>query len=343
MNIKSHKIIFASISNYVKHLLSEFPLGDEVTIFLPDYTGERVRKFINAAVFLDSFYEEELSRHFRAHKPKQRHLSQSKIEPTFAMEEKHLETNPINESKAEFTDLLDSFYGEELSTHFRAPKQGHDSQYKIEPTFEVKEKHPETNPNNVSKAEFTDLPLEETRLTPAEQTIIRVMKKRMAYGPAIKEVKSGQFINFSVTAKKFGVSSATLKRLVKTNKDYQGRGNKSPFSFEEEQDLIKRIMLASKNGENLSYKLLRDLIREESSKMVTSNPERLVSFSRYLNPSHNNIYDFAKKHSLDTLLKKKRNLVERRLYDCDYCTKSFTFKNSMLAHKRKVHHSFLEK
>ena len=257
------------------------------------------------------------------------------------MEDKHLET--INEQKAKFTDLLNSFYGEEFSTHFRAPKQGHESQSKIEPTFEVKQKHSETNPNNVSKAEFTDLPLEETRLTPAEQTKITVMKKRMAYGPAIKEVKSGQFINFYVTAKKFGVSSATLKRLVKTNKDYQGRGNKSPFSFEEEQDLIKRIMLASKNGENLSYKLLRDLIREESSKMVTFNPERLVSFSRYLNPSHNNVYDFAKKHSLNTFLKKNRNLAERRLYDCDYCANSFTFQNSLLAHKKKVHYSFLEK
>ena len=65
----SHKVVLASISSYVKQLLSQFPLGDEVTIYLPDYTRARVESFVTSKVFDDTQYEEDLARHFKAVKP----------------------------------------------------------------------------------------------------------------------------------------------------------------------------------------------------------------------------------------------------------------------------------
>ena len=65
----SHKVVLASISSYVKQILSQFPLGDEVTIYLPDYTQARVESFVTSKVFEDTQYEEDLARHFKAVKP----------------------------------------------------------------------------------------------------------------------------------------------------------------------------------------------------------------------------------------------------------------------------------
>ena len=35
--IFSHKIIVASASEFIKHLLIDFPVGDEITLYLPDH------------------------------------------------------------------------------------------------------------------------------------------------------------------------------------------------------------------------------------------------------------------------------------------------------------------
>ena len=35
--IHTHKIIVASVSDFMKHLLSDIPVGDEITLFLPDH------------------------------------------------------------------------------------------------------------------------------------------------------------------------------------------------------------------------------------------------------------------------------------------------------------------
>ena len=67
--LHSHKVVIASISSYIKQLLSRFPLGDEVTLYLPDFTKSRVERFVNSRVFEETSYEEELARHFKVSRP----------------------------------------------------------------------------------------------------------------------------------------------------------------------------------------------------------------------------------------------------------------------------------
>ena len=74
-------------------------------------------------------------------------------------------------------------------------------------------------------------------------------------------------------------------------------------------------------------------------------PERSKALSKYIDPSIANAYYFAKKHGLNKIIKesdKCKKKEERQIYECDICASSFTFKNSLIGHKRNVHHYFLK-
>jgi len=44
--VYSHKIVLGSVSDFVKTLLSDIPVGDDVTVFLPDFSKKEVNKFL---------------------------------------------------------------------------------------------------------------------------------------------------------------------------------------------------------------------------------------------------------------------------------------------------------
>ena len=44
--VYSHKIVLASVSGFVKTLLSDIPTGDHVSVFLPDFFRKDVEKFL---------------------------------------------------------------------------------------------------------------------------------------------------------------------------------------------------------------------------------------------------------------------------------------------------------
>ena len=45
--IQTHKIVIASASDFLKHLLSDIPVGDETTLYLPDHEKTSVLGLIN--------------------------------------------------------------------------------------------------------------------------------------------------------------------------------------------------------------------------------------------------------------------------------------------------------
>ena len=44
--VYSHKIVLGSVSDFVKTLLSDIPVGDDVSVFLPDFSKKEVNKFL---------------------------------------------------------------------------------------------------------------------------------------------------------------------------------------------------------------------------------------------------------------------------------------------------------
>ena len=54
----------------------------------------------------------------------------------------------------------------------------------------------------------------------------------------------------------------------------------------------------------------------------------------------NDVAYVAKKHGLDKIIKEtaySKNILGRRIYECDICASSFIYKTSMISHKRDVH------
>ena len=45
-NLASHKIVVAGVSTFIKNILADFPIGDDVTIMLPDFTLSEVEVFL---------------------------------------------------------------------------------------------------------------------------------------------------------------------------------------------------------------------------------------------------------------------------------------------------------
>ena len=45
--IHTHKIIVASASDFIKHLISDVPVGDEITLYLPDHRKCRVSEILD--------------------------------------------------------------------------------------------------------------------------------------------------------------------------------------------------------------------------------------------------------------------------------------------------------
>ena len=209
-----------------------------------------------------------------------------------------------------------------------------------EPEFELQETFEE---EGVATKEERDDPGD---LTPDQLSRLRVKNKKLAYEKAVKEFVSGRATSYSQAAKKFGVSDVTLRRMILQKREFSGQGSKYPFTSEEQKTLRDRILLATNNGKDLTFKSIQDFIRQEASNIISQYPERAKALSKFIDPSLANAFYFAKKQGLDKIIKetdKSKNILERKLFECDMCALTFTYKNSLIHHKRKVHLYFLEK
>ena len=45
--MNTHKIIMAGISDFIKSILAEIPVGDQVTLFMPDFRAEDIERFLH--------------------------------------------------------------------------------------------------------------------------------------------------------------------------------------------------------------------------------------------------------------------------------------------------------
>ena len=48
--MNTHKIILAGISDFIKSIIEEIPVGDQVTLFMPDFTSEDIEKFLLVSI-----------------------------------------------------------------------------------------------------------------------------------------------------------------------------------------------------------------------------------------------------------------------------------------------------
>ena len=99
--------------------------------------------------------------------------------------------------------------------------------------------------------------------------------KMRQYQLAIEEFKENKLNTYYSCAKKYGVFSSTLKRLIVTGKSYTGSGRVNKVLTESEQQLLcDHLKEASRIGFGYTYYDLRLIIQELLQGLVTSNPAR---------------------------------------------------------------------
>ena len=120
-------------------------------------------------------------------------------------------------------------------------------------------------------------------------------------------------------ALKYGVDDKTLGKYLKNGTSYTGKGT-SIFRPEEESRLKERILEVSNNGENLSHKVIRNVISEECTKLQQHEPQRTF-FNIHPKTGVQNITDeyisrFCKRTGLSTYLEIVREKIDRP-FECE--------------------------
>ena len=120
------------------------------------------------------------------------------------------------------------------------------------------------------------------------------------YNLAIEAFKDNKFNTYYSCAKEHGVSSATLKRLIVTGKNYVGQGKINKVLKESEQQLLcDHLKEASNIGFGYTYYDLRLTIQELLQGLVTSNPARAETIPwENLWPPLQFAHNFCKKYKL---------------------------------------------
>ena len=57
--IHTHKIVVASASDFIKHLLSDIPVSDEITLYLPDHDKTSVMKLLDGVFTNDTIKHDD--------------------------------------------------------------------------------------------------------------------------------------------------------------------------------------------------------------------------------------------------------------------------------------------
>ena len=140
--------------------------------------------------------------------------------------------------------------------------------------------------------------------------------------------------------KKHNVSITTL-RCHFTGK----REGKLKYLTEEEERHIKtRLLSLSNNGKDLTMELVKRIFTEEFEILKINFPERKILEELQQNQTKflSLITNFSNRHHLTELCdrQQKQERDERRVFECEVCHSSFTWKNTLVSHQR-TQHSFM--
>ena len=160
--------------------------------------------------------------------------------------------------------------------------------------------------------------------------------KKIAIKNAIIYVKT-EGVSFRAASTKYNIAYSTLSKWIRAGKDLSGRGRQGYLREEEERHIKSRAMEIVDRGENLTHKILQEIIMEEAEVLKINFPERESELDRMHIKSFT--FSFAMRHDLRQFYAKDE---KERNFECDVCYKRFTYKNAMVLHKKTVHYSFLQ-
>ena len=267
--IASHKIIVASASDFIKNIMISIPVGDDITIFLLDFEKYEVEEFLslNGAV------------------KKERDIFKDTGSDWLNMEQKHIQ----NIQQEIVGDNFNNYNAGQFHPEIGLTKENRIMKDDIfTDLLEVKQEMEEEEPSCSYK-----------KLSPNKKTSSgKGKEKKIAYDKAIAYYKSEENVSVRHAALKYNVEPKTLGFLIKSGKSYTGSGKKSTmFSEEEEKFLVNQAHQKMEAGEELSSKILKELIGDYIEVLKGSNPDR------NLKVDENFVRCFSKRHGLKQFYK----------------------------------------
>ena len=367
-NLGSHKIVLARVSSFIKNILADIPVGDNVTIIMPDYPKAQVDLFLRSFIFKEDFHRqsEDLDLHAALGKSDRNNLTgKVKSEEMYEMVEQIMKDEcDVDEDENIFTNEMNHGESSLRPARKEEGEQGH-KEVKREKGDDdnVEDDCSDYSPNASKMKRFRNRKIKRDKLDFAahaaalnidveknikeiEEDSIRnpvcpedhkkndLVRYKLNIQKAMRDLINGVCETYKQAAEKYGISSSTLHRMFLKGDTYTGRGRFSTFfTREEEKYITKRVLEVTDGGRNYSLKILRQIVEEEVSLMKINFPDQEIK-----NPTKKMLHNFAQRNGLAAISKAKT--LNKRLtnqYHCDLCGKSYSLKNSLVFHSRKVH------
>ena len=371
-HLASHKIVVAGVSSFIKNILADIPVGDDVTIILPDFTTTQVELLFKYS--MEKKTHLNLRANLRANllaafgvTSVPLHTEQCNDEEVLHENvelKKELEVDDEDEDEDEndFTKYMDNeaFFSDVIKLNGKKLEEKTDEEQKIDLDCEREGEDGEDFPDNSDfrpntakgkkpKVDYAALAancdvdidaniniLEKDLITNPtnkdEERINESTRMKIKLQKAMGDVFSGQCNSVREAARKYGVSQTTLGRMCSSGGKYEytGRGRWSKvFTREEEKHITKRVLELTDGGENLTPMKLKQIVDDEMTLMR-------VNFPDLVTPTRKMLDAFARRNGLDLFIK-ATHMNKIRNYDCDLCGKSYTLKNHLAYHRKKMH------
>ena len=349
--ILSHKLVIASISKFLKNILSDIPVGDDVSIYFPDFKMSHIRDQIR--VSLDNEGEFDINIFLRS-----RERLKDEGNGFFKIE---IKSEDVDEPLAEEI-LYNSGEDEYLLGVGQEEVSKIQKKYPVEniTLTDVKKtikfsKISKTKKGNLSCKMYKD----ENLLRIAQQRVTEIQikledssipeKKRMILEKQLKaslatcDLRSGRINSVRAAAKKYNLAHATLFDFFKGKTECQGTGGGRGLVFDEEEadEIKKKILEKSNGGLELTRAILKEVLTEELKLKKLLNPDLKNPHLR-MNSDNEEVVDrwyairFAKTYGLMKYIVRTEEMKPRP-YECDLCSSTFTLKNSLVSHQQRIH------
>ena len=329
--IKSHKILLILCGEFIRELLEDFPAADQVTLYLPDCEAEQVDTSLKNILLKEPFSENcPLVSIFG----KKSTSSYSQDLP---------EEKPRKYKKATYNSKR-VFHAEGIDYQSETFKVDEDDD-----EIKTKAKQPKT-PNRKSdyKPRNVDFDQLKSKLIPNPQSREDIkhndiIEKQILHERAIEAYIGGDE-SLSKIGQQFGVKKSTLCKLLKCDKKFSGKGNKSQLFTEDEEKTIAEKALArikTGSGDQMNLSSLRELLEHELTRLRPLQRHSGTSVREGAEINKSFVRRFAIRNKLERYMFQKYTLSEKRKFECDICNKSFTLKCSLVTHQKQIHFSFL--
>ena len=281
--VNTHKIVLAGISDFIKNILAEIPVGDQATLLMPNFRAEDLEKFLLISMNNSNTDQNvDISRAFGIHRPKQESNVKVEIEDTNEMETiYHFEEEGDYIINDDVTMTTDNESKEENSGGTEDSENIVRLKIKKKKSSYDVERCADSARMLISIEDFQEKIrlLEEKIMSSPKTEKARIKNKKIRTNIQFQKALSDiihKGLCVKEASEKYNVPRTTLGSLLRSgNFNWKGRGKQlKTFTSEEEERICKIALERSDGGNNLDIKLLKEVITEEIATILFLEPDR---------------------------------------------------------------------